>query len=144
MNNWIGMGRLTRDPSVKTTQAGQTFCNFSIAVRRSMKKDGQPDADFVDCVAFGKTAEFVGKYFKKGNRILVRGRLQNDKYTNKEGNQVSSSKIAVEEVDFVESRASAEQTTTTASAQPAPAPAEQKQDEFMYIPEGTPEELPFS
>ena len=80
MNVWIGEGRLVRDPELKVVGGGTELCNFTLAIDRSGKdKDGNKQADFVDCTAFGKTGAFVDRYFKKGDGMLVRGRFQSDK-----------------------------------------------------------------
>ena len=84
------MGRLTRDPEVRYAQneSGTAVARFSIAVDRRFKRDGEPDADFFNCTAFGKQAEFVEKYLRKGTKMLITGRIQNDNYTNKDGQTV--------------------------------------------------------
>ena len=107
MNKVILMGRLTRDPEVRYSQgASQTaVARFSIAVdRRFGKREGEPDADFFNCTAFGKTAEFVERYLHKGTKIALSGRIQNDNYTNKEGQMVYSVRIIVDDVEFAESK----------------------------------------
>lgn len=108
MNKVILMGRLTRDPEVSSSTSGTTFARFSIAVDRRFKKEGEPDADFFNCSAFSKTAEFVERYLKKGTKVVVTGRLQNNNYTNKEGQKVYDVRIMVEEIEFAESKNSSE------------------------------------
>lgn len=108
MNKVIMMGRITRDPEVKYTQ-GTTptaISKFSLAVDRKFKRDGEPEADFFNCTAFGKQAEFAEKYLKQGTKIVVVGRLQNDNYTNKEGQKVYSTQIMIDEMEFAESKGS--------------------------------------
>ncbi len=146
MNKVILMGRLTRDPEVRYGQgANQTAIGrFSIAVDRRFKREGQPEADFFNCTAFGKTGEFVEKYLKKGTKVVVVGSVQNDNYTDKNGNKVYSTQIMVDEVEFAESKnasngANGAQYTGGQNAQPA-----QAGDGFMNIPDGIDEELPFS
>ena len=141
MNKIILMGRLTRDPEVRYSQgATQTaIANFSIAVDRRFKRDGEPDADFFDCTCFGKQAEFVERYLKKGTKIVVSGRLQNDNYTNKEGQKVYRTRIYTEEVEFAESKNAAANNDG-----PAPDMTEESGDGFMNIPDGIDEELPFN
>ena len=146
MNKVILMGRLTRDPEVRYGQgANQTAIGrFSIAVDRRFKREGQPEADFFNCTAFGKTGEFVEKYLKKGTKVVVVGSVQNDNYTDKNGNKVYSVQIMVDEVEFAESKNAAGTGAATGytggqSAQPA-----QAGDGFMNIPDGIDEELPFS
>lgn len=133
MNKVIEMGRLTRDPEISSSTSGTTFARFSIAVDRRFKKEGEPDADFFNCTAFGKTAEFVEKYLQKGTKVLVTGRLQNNNYTNKEGQRVYDVRIMVEEMEFAESKKDNSQ-----SAQ------DTQGSDFLNVPEGLVEELPFS
>ena len=106
MNKVILMGRLTRDPEVRYSQgASQTsVARFSVAVDRRFKREGEPDADFFNCTAFGKTAEFVERYLHKGTKIVLSGRIQNDNYTNKDGQMVYSVRIIVDDVEFAESK----------------------------------------
>ncbi len=106
MNKVILMGRLTRDPEVRYSQgASQTsVARFSVAVDRRFKRDGEPDADFFNCTAFGKQAEFIERYLHKGTKIVLSGRVQNDNYTNKDGQMVYSVRIMVDEIEFAESK----------------------------------------
>ena len=106
MNKIILLARLTRDPEVRYSQGenSMAIASFSVATNRKFKRDGEPDADFFNCTAFGKQAEFVEKYLKKGTKILLSGRVQNDNYTNKEGQKVYSVRIMVEEIEFAESK----------------------------------------
>jgi len=107
MNNVVLSGRLTKDPQMRSTQTAQgqmAIAGYSIAVDRRVKREGQPDADFFDLTSFGKQAEFVGKYLKKGTKIMVQGQLQNDSYTNKDGQKVYRTQIIVENVEFAESK----------------------------------------
>lgn len=147
MNKVILMGRLTRDPEVRYGQgASQTAIGrFSIAVDRRFKREGQPDADFFNCTAFGRTGEFVEKYLKKGTKVVVVGSVQNDNYTDKNGNKVYSTQIIVDEVEFAESKNAAANSGDGSSYNAAPAekPASAG-DGFMNIPDGIDEELPFS
>lgn len=132
MNKVIMMGRLTRDPEIRYAQSGSAVAGFSIAVDRRFKRDDDPEADFFNCSAFGKTAEFVEKYVKKGTKVVIEGRLQNDSYTNKDGQKVTATKILVDSMEFAESK------QASAESQPA-APDAQG---FMNVPDG--EELPFT
>lgn len=141
MNKVIMMGRLTRDPEVRYSQgANQTAVGrFSIAVDRRFKREGEPEADFFNCTTFGKQAEFVEKYLHKGTKVVVCGRIQNDNYTNKDGQMVYSVRLMVEEIEFAESK----------NAANAGAPAENNtaandSNGFMNIPEGIEEDLPFN
>lgn len=104
MNKAILMGRLTKDPEITSTTNGTSIGRFSIAVDRRYKREGEPEADFFTCTSFGKQAEFVGNYLKKGTKVVITGRIQNDSYTNKEGQKVNTTKIMVEEIEFAESK----------------------------------------
>ena len=153
MNKAILMGRLTRDPEVRYSQgASQTaVARFSIAVDRRFKREGEPDADFFNCTAFGKQAEFIERYLRKGVKVVVCGRIQNDNYTNKEGQMVYSVRVMVDEVEFAESKnASAGNNDGgyngggyMGGGNNAPAPSGAG-DGFMNIPDGIDEELPFN
>lgn len=103
MNVATFFGRLARDPELRTTQSGTNVCNFSIAVDRSFKKEGQPTADFFNVTSFGKRAEVMAKYFKKGDQIAVSGSLQNSDYTDKDGNKRTNTQLIVNEFSFVSS-----------------------------------------
>lgn len=148
MNKVIFMGRLTRDPEVRYSQ-GQNptaVARFSIAVDRRFKREGEPDADFFNCTAFGKQGEFVEKYLHKGTKIVISGRLQNDNYTNKEGQQVYAVRVMVEEIEFAESKNAS--TGGNGGDQPSQnnnaGTASGAGDGFMNIPDGIDEELPFN
>ncbi len=148
MNKVILMGRLTRDPEVRYSQgSNQTaVARFSIAVDRRFKREGQPDADFFNCTSFGRQAEFVERYLRKGTKILVSGNIQNDNYTNKDGQMVYSVRIMVDEIEFAESKnASGGDNSGYAGgnsySRPEPSGAG---DGFMNIPDGIDEELPFN
>jgi single-strand DNA-binding protein len=108
MNNVSLFGRLTRSIELHYTQGDNplAMCNLNVAVDRKFKKDGQPTADFINCKAFGKTAEFIEKYFDKGNRIGLTGSIQTGSYKNKDGNTVYTTDVIVDNVEFVESKAS--------------------------------------
>ena len=111
MNKVILMGRLTRDPEVRYSQSAEpvAISRFSLAVDRRYKRDGEPDADFINCVAFGKTGEFVEKYFRKGQRVAVEGRLQVRSY-DKDGVKQWSTEVVVENNYFADSKVQGEQT----------------------------------
>lgn len=104
MNKVIEIGRLTRDPDISSSASGTTFARFSIAVDRRFKREGEPDADFFNCSAFGKTAEFIERFIKKGTKVALMGRLENNDYTNKDGQKVHDIRIMVEEIEFAESK----------------------------------------
>jgi len=142
MNKIILMGRLTRDPEVRYSQgASQTaIARFSIAVDRRIKREGEPDADFFNCTAFGKQAEFIEKYLRKGVKIVVCGRLQNDNYTNKEGQMVYSVRVMVDEIEFAESKNASNGSAPSGNGNET---GSMPGDGFMNIPDGIDEELPF-
>ena len=105
MNKVIFMGRLTRDPEMRYGGASGTgIARFGIAVDRRFKREGQPEADFFNCVAFGRLAEFVEKYLHKGIKIVLDGEVQNDNYTNKEGRMVYGTQIVCNNIEFAESK----------------------------------------
>ena len=163
MNKVILMGRLTRDPEVRYSQgASQTaVARFSVAVDRRFKREGEPDADFFNCTAFSKQAEFVERYLHKGIKIVLSGRVQNDNYTNKDGQMVYSVRIMVDEIEFAESKNASAGNGYGGNAggynnngggfnnggfqsggnTPAASGAA---DGFMNIPDGIDEELPFN
>ena len=158
MNKVILIGRLTRDPDVRYTQGEEptAIARYTLAVDRKYKRDGETTADFISCVAFGRSAEFAEKYFHQGIKIIVTGRIQTGSYTNREGNKVYTTDVVVEDQEFAESRnASAENSAgfQTSYQQPsyqqpaaasAPSPAPASADGFMNIPDGIDEELPFN
>lgn len=136
------MGRLVRDPDVKYSQgANQTaIANFSIAVDRRFKREGEPNADFFSCTCFGKQAEFVERYLHKGTKIVLSGRIQNNNYTNKDGQMVYNVRIMVDEIEFAESKSASDGGNSGNAGQ---APNFAANDGFMNIPDGIDEELPF-
>lgn len=142
MNKWIGMGRLTRDPEIRYTQGNDPMCvaRYTLAVDRRVKKDGQDNADFIPCVAFGKAGEFVEKYCKKGTKLAVSGRIQTGSYTNRDGQKVYTTDVMIEEQEFAESKNSGQ------ASKPAEKPAKKENglDGFMNIPDGIEEVLPFA
>ena len=106
MNKVILIGRFTRDPEIRYTQSGACSATFSIAVDRKYKQEGQPEADFPRVIAWGKTAEFIEKYFRQGMKIVIDGRIQTGKYTNKDGQTVYTTDVVAESVEFAESKSS--------------------------------------
>lgn len=144
MNKVQLVGRLTRDPEIRYSQGenATATARFSVAVNRRFKNaEGNYDADFINCVAFGKSAEFVEKYFKKGMAIGLIGRIQTGSYTNKDGQKVYTTDVVVEETEFVESKGSSSADSSNASH---PAPGTASNGGFMNIPDGIDEELPFA
>lgn len=149
MNKVIIMGRLTRDPDVRYSQGENpsAIARFTLAVDRRFAKKDDPNAqtaDFISCIAFGKAGEFAEKYYKKGTKIAVTGRLQTGSYTNKDGAKVYTTDVVVEEQEFAESKNSGSNTSSSAPAQTAPAQAPSADDGFMNIPDDIDEELPFN
>ena len=104
MNKAVLLGRVVKDPEVRNTQSNTMVCSFSLAVNRRFKQEGQPDADFINIVAWGKTAEFVAKYFTKGQQVAVVGRIQTRNYDDKNGKKVYVTEVIAEEVHFAESK----------------------------------------
>ena len=147
MNKVVLMGRLTRDPDVRYSQ-GETplaIARYTLAVDRRFKRNGEQDADFINCVAFGRTAEFAEKYLRQGVKIAVTGRIQTGSYTNKDGMKVYTTEVIVEEQEFAESRAESEANRGMyQQSAPSPAPSAPAGDGFMNIPDGIDEELPFN
>lgn len=144
MNKVILLGNLTRDPEIRYSQGEKQMAvaRFSLAVNRRFAKDGETNADFLNCTAFGKTAEFVEKYFRQGSRMSLVGRIENNNYTNKNGEKVYSVQIMVEEVEFAE-RKSAQSNNQTQN-QNKPAQANGADYDFMNIPDGIEDGLPFN
>ena len=144
MNKVILMGRLTRDPEVRYSQGATAtaVARYTLAVDRRFKRDGEASADFINCVSFGRSAEFAEKYFRQGLKVVVTGRIQTGSYTNKDGVRVYTTDVVVEEQEFAESKAASGNNSYQAS--PMPSPSADIGDGFMNIPDGIDEELPFS
>lgn len=104
MNRWIGIGRLCKDPEIRTTQSGMKVANYRLAVNRPVRAGEHPEADFINCVVFGKGADFVEFYLHKGMKIAVEGRVQTGSYEKSNGTKVSTFDIMVERQEFCESR----------------------------------------
>lgn len=113
MNKVVLMGRLTKDPEMRATQSGAGVCSFSLAVNRRVKLEGQPEADFINIVAWAKTAEFVSKYFTKGQQVAVIGRIQTRNYDDKDGKKVYVTEVVAEEVYFADSKKEQSNVTTS-------------------------------
>jgi len=145
MNKVILMGRLTREPEVRYSQgASQTaVARFTIAVDRRFKREGEPTADFLDCTAFGRQAEFIERYLHKGVKVVVCGSIQNNNYTNRDGQMVYGFRIMVDEVEFAESK-NAQSGNEGGYTAPVRTPNTSISDGFMNIPDGIDEELPFN
>ena len=149
MNKVILMGRLTRDPEVRYSQgdSATAVARYTLAVDRRFKRDGEASADFINCVVFGKSAEFAERYFRQGLKVVVSGRIQTGSYTNRDGVKVYTTDVVVEDQEFAESKAASESNMGSyrqTSPSPSPAPSADIGDGFMNIPDGIDEELPFS
>lgn len=146
MNKVILMGRITRDAEIRYTQGEKStaIARFSLAVDRRFKKDNdEQNTDFISCIAFGKIAEFLEKFGRKGTKFVVDGRIQTGSYNNKDGQKVYTTDVVVENIEFAESKNSSGSGGST--NQPAPAPSSSSAgDGFMNIPYGIDEELPFN
>ena len=144
MNKVILIGRLTRDPEVRDSQGENhlAVARYSLAVDRRFKREGETDADFITCVAFGKQGEFAEKYLAKGTKICVVGRIQTGSYTNREGIKVYTTDVIVEEHEFVESRRAKAEAAGQPQDEGTPMPADE--DGFIVVPTDLEEELPFS
>ena len=137
MNKVLLVGRFTKDPEIKYANSGLTIASFNVAVDRKYKKEGEQSADFISCKAFGKTAEFIEKYFHKGMKIGIEGRIQTGSYQKDDGTKVYTTDVVCDGVEFVESKSS------DGSAQKAKQ-EEQQADDFVNVPDGIDEELPFN
>lgn len=170
MNKVILMGRLTRDPEVRysTGDNALAIARYTLAVDRRFRREGEATADFIPCVAFGRSAEFAEKYFRQGLRIVVSGRIQTGSYTNRDGQKVYTTEVVVDDQEFAESKASSDSYQASRqqnsyggqqnsyggnapygapSYNAAPsmqAPGAAGTDGFMNIPDGIDEELPFN
>ena len=145
MNKVILMGRLTRDPDVRYSDQSSAVARFTLAVDRRFKRDGdQQTADFISCVAFGKTGEFIERYCHQGTKLVVEGRIQTGSYTNRDGNKVYTTDVVAENVEFAESKAAAANNEGGYQAA-RPEPSSAAGDGFMNIPDGVEDErLPFN
>lgn len=145
MNKVILMGRLTRDPEMRYSggENSTAVARYTLAVDRRYKREGEAGADFISCVAFGRSAEFAEKYFHQGLKVVITGRIQTGSYTNRDGNKVYTTDVVVEDQEFTESKATAQRNREESSQeQPEPMPVDA--DGFMNIPDGIDEELPFA
>lgn len=147
MNKVILMGNLTRDPEIRYSQGENSLAiaRFSIAVSRRFARQGDTDTDFFNCTAFARQAEFVEKYFRKGSRMLLTGRVQNDNYTNSNGEKVYSVQIIAEEIEFAERKSTSDANAAQGgNFGGAPQPNAAANDDFMNIPDGIEDGLPFN
>ncbi len=153
MNKVILMGRLTRDPDVRYSQGenSMAIARYTLAVDRRGRRDNQDgqNADFISCVAFGRSGEFAEKYLKKGTKICVTGRIQTGSYTNKDGQKVYTTDVVVEDHEFAESKNAAASNGGSYGGNQTPAfdggnSSQGTGDGFINIPDGIDEELPFN
>ena len=148
MNKVILMGRLTRDPDIRYSQGenAMAIARYTLAVDRRGRRDAsgsEQTADFISCVAFGKTAEFAERYLHQGTKLVIEGRIQTGSYTNQDGQKVYTTDVVVENCEFAESKNSAVDGGSYASSRPEPVNA--AGDGFMNIPDGVEDEgLPFN
>ncbi len=143
MNKVVLVGRLTKDPEIRYTQGDNpmAIARYTLAVDRRFKREGEPTADFINCVAFGKSGEFAEKYFRKGLRIAISGRITTGSFTNKDGVKVYTTEVTVEDQEFAESKAEQAQNSGNATASSATTSG----DGFMNIPDNVDDsELPFN
>ena len=141
MNSVVLVGRLTKDPDVRYTGEKTAMGRYTLAVDRRFKREGQPTADFISCVVFGAGAEFAEKYFTKGMRIAVSGRIQTGSYKDKDGRTVYTTDVVVEAQEFAQNKEEAKAAEETIPER-APEPADP--DGFMKVPDTLDEELPFA
>ncbi len=152
MNKVILMGRLTRDPDIRYSagENSMAIARYTLAVDRRFKRDNDATADFISCVAFGRSAEFAEKYFRQGLKIVVTGRIQTGSYTNRDGQKVYTTDVVVEDQEFAESKAASQSNSYDAGgyqqqqSYSKPEPSAAAGDGFMNIPDGIDEELPFN
>lgn len=145
MNNVSLVGRLVRDPEVRYGQnESVSVAKFSLAVERRFKRDGEPTVDFINCTVFGKSVEFTEKYFRKGMRVAITGRIQTGSYKNKDGQTVFTTEIIVESQEIAQSKSESNESSTASNAEARKSPYGSSGDDFMSIPEGAEDELPFS
>ncbi len=150
MNKVILMGRLTRDPDIRHTQGENPMAvaRFTLAVDRRVKRDGADQtADFLSLIAFGRQAEFVEKYAKKGTKFVVSGRIQTGSYTNKDGQKVYTTDVVTEEIEFAESKRVSDANTGYDAPSPSSTPEQTSapsDDGFMNVPDEIDDELPFN
>ena len=144
MNKVILMGRLTRDPEVRYAQNENStaVARYSLAVDRRFKREGEQDADFIGCIAFGRAAEFAEKWLHKGSKVVVTGRIQTGSYTNKDGQKIYTTDVVIEEQEFAESKAASEGNGGGYSG--GGSNNSSSGDGFMNVPDGIDEELPFN
>ena len=137
MNKVTLIGRVVRDADIRYSQGASSTCiaRYTLAVDRKFKQEGQPTADFINCIAFGKLGEFAEKYLKQGIKIAVTGRIQTGSYKNKDGNMVYTTDVVVEEQEFCESKS---------QSNSQPQPTQSNDNSWLNIPDGIEDSLPFN
>lgn len=148
MNKVILMGRLTRDAEIRYSQGENStaVARFTLAVDRRMRRDGangDQTADFISCVAFGRTAEFLERFGRKGTKFVLEGRIQTGSYTNRDGQKVYTTDVVAENVEFAESKNASGGNDGGYAPADSPKPSSAAGDGFMNIPDGIDEVLPF-
>lgn len=140
MNKVILMGRSVRDPEIRYSQGANpmAIASLTLAVDRKFKKDGEPTADFINCKAFGKIAEVIEKYVRKGTKIAISGHIQTGNYTNKDGNKVYTTDVIIDEMEFCESKNSNSENAPQQNGQAT------GNENWMNIPSDIEESLPFN
>lgn len=135
MNSVQLLGRLARDPEVRYTAGDNptAVARFTVACNRKYKKNAEQEADFISCMAFGKTAEFIERYFNKGSSIALNGRIQTGSYTNKDGAKVYTTDVVVDSLEFVGKKSDDNSANES-----------KPNNDFMNIPDGIEEDLPFN
>lgn len=134
MNKIILVGRLTRDPEIRYAQQSDTaIARYTLAVDRLVKREGEPQADFLRCVAFGRTAEFAERYLQKGTKIAVTGRLQTGSYTNRDGQRVYTTDVVIESQEFCESKAASAPATQSSFADNTYMAGSQDEAQYQYF-----------
>lgn len=134
MNKVMLIGRIVRDPEIRAA-GSSTVAKYTLAVDRKFKKDGEPTADFINCVAWGKLADFAEKYLHQGTKIAVEGRIQTGSYTNKDGNKVYTTDVIVESTEFCESKSSQKNNAGSASTN--------RNADFVNVAAEASDEIPF-
>lgn len=144
MNQIILVGRAVRDPEIKYCQGEKStaYGDYTLAVDRPYRKDADKETDFIRCRVLGRSAEFAEKYIGKGTKMIVRGRMQIDNWTDKDGNKRQSAYVFVEQQEFAESRSSSQDKVQAGKSPHGPVP--DSGDGFMNIPDGIDGELPFN
>jgi len=148
MNKVLLCGRLTADPEIRySANNNQAVAHYTIACDRRFKREGEQSADFIRCVAFGKSAEFAENYLNKGTKIIVEGRIQTGSYTDRDGKKVYTTEVVVESQEFAESKSANQQyqqQNQNQQAQVPPQPQKADNDGFMQVPDAIDEDLPFN